>query len=101
MALQVMGMTGLQSIAYMPSCWSTHLHMAATLHLLAVLPSLRPQRLLDDPPLLEFDTSESPLRDDSILTVPLELEADGTVKVPCGPGLGVEVNEEMLGKYAE
>jgi len=99
-ALQTMGMTKLHNILYMPSCWSTHLHMAATLHLLAVLSSSR-TRLADDPPLLEFDTSENPLREDSILTEPIGLEADGTVRVPRGPGLGVEVLEEKLRKYAE
>ena len=100
MALQMMGIAKLQSIVYMPSCWSTHLHIAATLHLLAVLPSSR-TRLTDDPPLLEFDTSENPLRDDSILMEPIRLESDGAVRVPSGPGLGVEINEETLEKYAE
>ena len=99
-ALQMMGMTSLQHIVYDPSCWSTHLAIAATLHLLAVIPSPR-TRLLDDPPPLEFDTSENPLRDDTILTVPIEVEDDGKVQVPQGPGLGVDVDEDKLGKYSE
>ena len=98
-ALSMIGMTALQHIVYDPSCWSTHLHIAATLHLLAVIPSPR-TRLLDDPPMLEFDTSENPLRDDSILTEPIEVQRDGTVVLPDGPGLGVTVDEDKLLKYA-
>ena len=97
-ALQMIGMSRLHHIAYKPGCWSTHLHIAATLHLLAVIPSPR-TRLLDDPPLLEFDTSENPLRDDSILTEPIEVGPDGTVKIPDGPGLGVEIDETVLARY--
>jgi D-galactarolactone cycloisomerase len=90
-ALQTMGMTRLHQAVYKPSCWSTRLHIAAMLHLLAVLP----------PPLLEFDTSENPLRDDALLTHPIEVERDGPVAVPTGPGLGVEVDEAVLARYAE
>jgi D-galactarolactone cycloisomerase len=99
-ALRVMGMTQLHHVVYDPSCWSTHLHIAATMHLLAILPSAS-QRLTDMPSMLEFDTSDNPLRDDSILAEPIRLETDGTVMVPSGPGLGVEVNEEKLVRYEE
>jgi D-galactarolactone cycloisomerase len=92
-------MTRLHRIIYKPACWSTHLHIAATLHLLAILPSAS-KRLLDVPPPLEFDTSENPLRDDSLLLEPIRLETDGTVVVPDGPGLGVTVDEEKLFRYA-
>ena len=56
---------------------------------------------MDDPPPLEFGTSENPLRDDSLLTVPIEVEADGKVPVRQGPGLGVDVDEDKLANYAE
>ena len=51
--------------------------------------------------MLEFDTSENPLRDDTILTEPIVLERDGMVRVPDGPGLGIEVDEAKLAKYAD
>ena len=35
---------------------------------------------------LEFDASENPLRDDSILLELIRLETDGTVVIPAGPG---------------
>ena len=63
---------------------TSNLHIAATPHLLAILPSSS-SRLLDVPP-LEFDTAENPLRDDSILLKLIRLETDGTVVIPDGPG---------------
>ena len=32
-----------------------------------------------------------------MLTEPLEVESEGYIRVPAGPGLGVEVNHEVLG----
>lgn len=98
-AQQVAGMCALHGVVLKPSCWSTHLHIAATLHLLAVLPSQRTV-LADAPPPLEFDTSENPLRDDSLLLEPIEVEPDGMVRVPDGPGLGICVDEDKLAQYA-
>ncbi|ALP94066.1 hypothetical protein IB211_01675c [Intestinimonas butyriciproducens] len=34
-----------------------------------------------------------------MLTEPLEVESDGYIRVPAGPGLGVEVNHEFLDHY--
>lgn len=100
LAQQIIGQTSLQHVVYDPSCWSTHLHLAATLHLLAVIPSSS-TRLLDIPPMLEFDTSENPLRDDTLLADAIEVEGDGAVPVPSGPGLGVTVDEDKLAYYQE
>jgi len=35
------------------------------------------------------------------LVIPrFELDAEGLLKVPTGPGLGIELNPDALGKYA-
>ena len=34
-----------------------------------------------------------------MLTEPLEVESDGYIRAPEGPGLGVEVNHEFLDHY--
>lgn len=84
-------------VAYVPSCWATDLNIASTLHFLATIPSLS-TRLRDSAPMLEYDTSENPLRE-AVLKEPFRLQADGTVIVPDKPGLGVEVNTGALVRY--
>jgi D-galactarolactone cycloisomerase len=46
---------------------------------------------------MELDRTENALRDE--LTEPLLVPQNGLLKVPEKPGLGVDVNEEMLEKY--
>ncbi len=46
---------------------------------------------------MAVNTSQGPLSRAMVKT-PLQM-TDGYVPVPCGPGLGVEVNEETLEKY--
>jgi len=36
-----------------------------------------------------------------LIEEPFRLEADGTVKVPRSPGLGVRINEDVLRRYAQ
>src|SRR6266550_6130922 len=71
-----------------PHSWSSDLLTAASLHLIAF------QRRAA---FVEFSTSQGPL---SRLLVkdPLRLE-DGFVRIPEGPGLGVEVNDAVINEY--
>ncbi len=71
-----------------PHSWSSDLLTAASLHLNAY------QRR---GVFIEFNTSQGPLSR-SLVKNPLKL-TDGYVKVPEDPGLGVEVDEEMIAKY--
>ena len=48
--------------------------------------------------MLEFDRTEHPIRQ-AILTRPIE-HAGGIVRVPDGPGLGIEVDREALARFA-
>ena len=48
-------------------------------------------------PVLEFDRNPSPLRDE-LSTVPIEFRG-GMVWVPQGPGLGIEIDQDVLGRY--
>src|SRR6185312_12830057 len=76
------------NVLVIPHSWSSDLLTAASLHLNAY------QRRSV---FVEFNTSQGPLSRAMVKT-PLRLE-DGYVRVPEGPGLGVEVNEETLEKY--
>ena len=82
---------------YMPHVWGTGIALAASLQLLAVLPH-SPLRRTPREPILEFDRSEHPFRQ-AILREPLE-HAHGIVRIPDGPGLGIELDRDALREFA-
>jgi D-galactarolactone cycloisomerase len=85
-------------IRYNPHVWGTGIAIAASLQLLAVLPPHTPLSLKSAEPLLEFDRTEHPIRQ-AILTSPIE-HKDGVVRVPEGPGLGIEVDRQAVERFA-
>ena len=91
-------MARLFSIQCIPHCWAGAVTIAATLHVLALLPPYN-FGFTADKPMLEFDVYENPFRDE-IVTKPFELQ-QGHVEIPKGPGLGIEINEEVVRKYAK
>jgi L-rhamnonate dehydratase len=46
----------------------------------------------------EFCTNDTPLSRDLVID-PLKLDADGYLSVPTKPGIGIELNEEVIRKY--
>ena len=68
--------------------FTTDINIAASLHLLAAIPNAI---------LLEFCAEESPLRT-QLAKEPIQV-IDGFARVPEGPGLGVELNEEVIERY--
>jgi D-galactarolactone cycloisomerase len=85
-------------VRYNPHVWGTGIAIAASLQLLAVLPTHTPNSLNPVEPILEFDRTEHPIRQ-AILTQPIEHE-DGIVRVPDGHGLGIEIDRKALVKFA-
>ena len=81
-----------------PHVWGTGIAIAASLHLLAVVPPHTPPSLAPSEPMLEFDRTEHPLRQ-AVLTQPIE-HTGGVVRVPEGPGLGIEVDRAALARFA-
>ena len=79
-----------------PHCWGTGIAFAAALQFTSTLDML-PGRLYAAEPLLEMDRSENPLRDR--LTQPRFMVENGTVPVPASPGLGVDVDSELLAAF--
>ncbi len=72
-----------------PHAWLTDLLTAGSLHVNAVLP-----RSL----FLEYNVSSSPMLRD-IIQNPIQMDEQGMMNVPEGPGLGIEINEKALKKY--
>ena len=85
-------------VRYNPHVWGTGIAIAASLQLLAVLPSHTPHSLAPVEPILEFDRTEHPIRQ-SLLVQPIE-HIKGVVRVPDGPGLGIEVDRAALARFA-
>jgi len=80
-----------------PHCWGTGIAFAAGLHLTSTLDFV-PGRMREPEPVLEMDRTENPLRD--VLTVPMFQAIDGMVDVPDIPGLGVDVNQQLLKEFS-
>lgn len=85
-------------VRYNPHVWGTGIAIAASLQLLAVLPAHSPHALTPIDPMLEFDRTEHPIRQ-AILQQPIE-HVGGVVRIPDGPGLGIEVDRKALKRFA-
>ena len=74
-----------------PHTWCHVIGVAAELHLAAITPNM---------PYFEFPIAfpASPLVEDLLLPN-FEIAPDGTMEVPNRPGLGFELNEEVVSKY--
>jgi len=72
-----------------PHVFGTGVALAASLQVLATVPGT---------PLLEFDRTPNPIRDE-LVTDPVTNDGD-TVAVPDGPGLGVTVDEDVLAEFS-
>ncbi len=94
------GITEVLRIAHLASAWRLALHphtsasglnQAATLHLLSAI---------DNPGLYEADAAvDNPFRD-VICTPTAQVAADGTVTCSDRPGLGIEVDEQAMARFA-
>ncbi|MFP8957652.1 mandelate racemase/muconate lactonizing enzyme family protein [Natrialbaceae archaeon A-CW3] len=71
-----------------PHVWGTPIALAASLQLIATIPSKTK---------LEYDQSDNPLRTQIAKTNPEVI--DGQVQIPETPGIGVEVNENAIDKH--
>ena len=96
-ALFIAEMARLSGIRCIPHCWGGDIIIAATIQLLSLLPDPH-WGFPTDTPLLELDQSENPWRN-GLAKEPFRLD-DGFIKVPTKPGLGIEVDEEVVKSYA-
>jgi L-alanine-DL-glutamate epimerase-like enolase superfamily enzyme len=71
-----------------PHAWKSGILVAATLHFAATLQNI---------PFVEYTMADSPLRRDLVRT---DVQvAHGAARIPQTPGLGVELNEEIVARY--
>lgn len=79
-----------------PHVWASGIGLAASLQWLATLPPA-PLALRPIEPMLEYDQSSHPFRQDLIFGA--ITMRDGKVPIPDGPGLGVEVDRRVIERY--
>lgn len=76
-------------LSIVPHCWSSGIVEAASMHLIASLPNAH---------LLEYCKAETDIRQELSEEIVVK---DGYAEVPQRPGLGIEIDEKALQKYAE
>ena len=79
-----------------PHAWGSAIGLAATIQFLAALPD-QPPAFRPMPPMLEFEQTPNPLRD-HLAKNPI-VQVKGLVAVPDSPGLGIEVDRDVLMKW--
>lgn len=77
------------NIGFVSHGWNTAIGLAADLHLAAALPVAK---------YVEYLTPAAYI--DEILTTPFQLDDQGLLTVPDGPGLGVEVEPDALARFS-
>ena len=83
-------------VAVNPHVWGSAVAQAASLQLLATLPTPHAS-LFAKQPVLEYGRSDHPFRQ-QLIKNPWAME-DGRIKIPNGPGLGIEINMDVIDAY--
>jgi D-galactarolactone cycloisomerase len=78
-------------------CWGSAIALHAALHFAASLPRWPHTDNAPYPMLVEYDVGDNPLRD--LLVRNAIKPRDGSLPVPTGPGLGLELNADIVSKY--
>ena len=81
-----------------PHVWGSGIGLAASLQFIATIPPA-PLALKPIEPMLEFDQASHPFCQDLIYRA-IKME-DGMVRVPDRPGIGVEVNRDVIERYEQ
>ena len=93
---RIASMANTFGVEVVPHSWGTGIALHAAMHLISNL-DIIPGRMFNSLPWMELDRSENSLRD--ILTLPLIVPENGLLKVPTKPGLGVDVDMEVLEQF--
>jgi D-galactarolactone cycloisomerase len=82
-----------------PHVWGAGIGLAAAVQFVASLPNYPHGQHVPFPPLVEYDVGINALQND-IFVEPLHY-ADGHLKVPDGPGLGVTLDEAAVRRFSQ
>ncbi|WP_299627823.1 mandelate racemase/muconate lactonizing enzyme family protein [uncultured Tenacibaculum sp.] len=96
-AKRIAALASTYGVDVVPHTWGTAIGIHVALHFIANL-ELIPGRMKTPDFLIEYDQTENGLRER--LTYPKIEMVDGMIEVPKRPGLGIEVDEDVLMEYA-
>ncbi|WP_405293607.1 mandelate racemase/muconate lactonizing enzyme family protein [Algibacter sp. Ld11] len=95
-AKRIAALASTNGIDLIPHTWGTSIGLHVALHFISNIESI-PGRMYQPDFLIEFDQTENGLRDN--LSFPKLEMKDGMLEVPNRPGLGIDIDEEVLRKY--
>lgn len=90
---KIAAMVEAENKIYTPHTWTHGMGLATALHLAGAVTHCPWIEYCYDPPNWHYTAR------DVMLTEPLKVDKDGYIAVPQGPGLGVEINHELMDKY--
>ncbi len=90
---KVAGMAESYNKWFEPHTWGNGLLLAASIHLAASVPNCRYLEYPYDPPTFPIESYYGMLKE------PIEIDSEGLVKVPQGPGIGVELDRDSIEEY--
>lgn len=96
-AKRIGALASANGIDLIPHTWGTSIGIHVALHFISNIESI-PGRMYQPDFLIEYDQTENGLRQN--LTYPSIEMKDGMIEVPKRPGLGIDVDEDVLIRYA-
>lgn len=92
----IVAMAQANGVQVNPHVWGAAVAQAASLQVIAALPVTH-HSLFPTEPLLEYDRSEHPFRQ-QLIDAPWQV-SNGRVDIPSGPGLGININMDVVEQY--
>lgn len=92
---KVAGMAEAFGLDVCPHTWTNGIGLIANLHLMGACPNATWCEYPIEPP------GWTPEARDMMLAEPVRVDRDGTVRIPQGPGLGLELDEEVIARYGQ
>lgn len=96
-AKRISAIASANGIDLIPHTWGTSIGIHVALHFISNLESI-PGRMNQPEFLMEYDQTENGLRDK--LTFPKIEMVNGLIDVPTRPGLGIDINENILHEFS-
>lgn len=95
-AKRIAALASTYGVDVIPHTWGTAIGLHVAMHFIANLESV-PGRMMKPDFFMEYDQTENGLRDK--LSYPLIEMTDGMIEVPNRPGLGIDIDEDILERY--